>query len=117
MPLINIFYSADVPDASTKKNLLLSLSALLSREIGKPESYVMTNLVPASEMTFGGTFEPTCYVEIKNIGKFKPDQTRRLSAKISELLEQNLRVSKSRTYIEFTDATGYLWGFDGSTFG
>jgi phenylpyruvate tautomerase PptA (4-oxalocrotonate tautomerase family) len=117
MPLVNVFHSASVPDASTKRHLLLSLSTLLAQEVGKPESYVMTNLVPQSDMSFGGTLEPACYVEVKNIGKFKPDQTKRISAKLSELLEQSLGVSRARMYIEFTDATGYLWGFDGSTFG
>ena len=68
MPLVNLFCSAPVPDATTKKQLLVSLSALLARELGKPESYVMTNLVPQCEMTFGGTDEPSCYVEVKNFG-------------------------------------------------
>lgn len=117
MPLINLFCSATVPDATTKKQLLVGLSALLARELGKPESYVMTNLVSQSDMTFAGTFEPACYVEVKNIGKFKPDQTQKLSAKISDLLGQNFGISKSRIYIEFSDATGYLWGYDGATFG
>jgi phenylpyruvate tautomerase len=117
MPLINIFCSASSPDANGKKQLLVSLSALLARELGKPESYVMTNLVPQCDLTFAGTFEPACYVEVKNIGKFKPEQTQRLTARISELLGQTLGVTKSRIYVEFTDATGYLWGYDGSTFG
>jgi len=117
MPLVNLFCSAPTPDATTKKQLLVSLSALLARELGKPESYVMTNLVPQCEMTFAGTLEPACYVEVKNIGKFKPEQTQKLSAKISDLLGQSLGITKSRVYIEFSDATGYLWGYDGTTFG
>src|SRR5512138_2560209 len=117
MPVVNVFCSASAPDANGRKQLLVSLSALLTREIGKPESYVMTNLIPQCDMTFGGTFEPACYVEVKNIGKFKPEQTQRMSARISELLGQTLGVARSRIYIEFTDATGYLWGYDGSTFG
>ena len=117
MPLISLFCSATVADASAKKQLLVSLSALLARDLGKPESYVMTNLVPQGDMTFAGTFEPACYVEVKNIGKFKPEQTQKLSAGISDLIEQSLGVDKSRIYIEFSDATGYLWGYDGATFG
>ncbi len=77
----------------------------------------MTNLVPQCDMTFAGTFEPACYVEVKNIGSFKPEQTQRMSARISELLGQVLGVTQSRIYIEFTEATGYLWGYGGSTFG
>jgi len=117
MPLVNVFCSATAPDITAKRQFLVSLSALIAREVGKPESYVMTNLVPQCDMTFAGTFEPACCVELKSIGKFKPEQTQRLSARISELIGQSLGISKSRIYIEFSDATGYLWGYDGSTFG
>lgn len=117
MPLANVYYSASAPDADVRLRLLTSLSALLAREVGKPEGYVMTNLVPRCDMTFGGTFDPACYVEIKNIGKFRPEQTQRISARVCELLQQELHVAPSRTYVEFTDATGHLWGFNGSTFG
>jgi phenylpyruvate tautomerase len=117
MPLINLYSSAPSPAPEATRKLLTALSSLLSRELGKPESYVMTNLVPRAEMTFGGTFDPVCYAEIKNIGKFKPDQTKRLSSQVCDLVSQGLGVPSSRIYIEFADASGYLWGFDGGTFG
>ncbi len=117
MPLINVYSSAATPAADVVRQLLSNLSSLLAREIGKPESYVMTNLVPRTDMTFAGTFEPVCYAEVKNIGKFKPEQTERISSKVSDLLTKSLGVPRSRIYIEFSDATGYLWGFDGGTFG
>jgi phenylpyruvate tautomerase len=117
MPLINVYSSAPTPAADITRQLLSNLSSLLSREIGKPESYVMTNLVPRTDMTFAGTFEPACYAEVKNIGKFKPEQTERISSKVSDLLTKSLGVTRARIYIEFSDATGYLWGFDGGTFG
>ena len=117
MPVVNVYCSAPAPTPDATKQLLVGLSALLAREIGKPESYVMTNLIPRCEMTFGGTFEPACYVEIKNIGKFKPEQTQRMSAKLCETLHGSLGVSQARIYLEFSDATGYLWGHDGTTFG
>ncbi len=117
MPLINLYSSAPSPAPETTRQLLTSLSSLLARELGKPESYVMTNLVPHTEMTFAGSFDPTCYAEIKNVGKFKPDQTERISGKVCDLITQSLGVPRSRIYIEFADATGYLWGFNGGTFG
>ena len=117
MPLINLYSSAPAPTQESAKQLLTSLSSLLARELGKPESYVMTNLVPRTEMTFGGTFDPVCYAEVKNIGKFKPEQTERLSGLICDLITKALGVPRSRVYIEFSDATGYLWGFNGATFG
>ncbi len=116
MPLINVYSSAPVLTSEAARQLLSSLSSLLARELGKPESYVMTNLVPA-EMTFGGSFEPACYAEVKNIGKFRPEQTERMSGLLCDHFVKMLGVSRSRIYIEFADATGYLWGFNGATFG
>lgn len=117
MPLINVYSSAPAPIPEAARQLLTSLSSMLARELGKPESYVMTNLVPRTEMTFGGSFEPACYAEIKNIGKFKPEQTERISGLLCDLFMKMLGVSRSRIYIEFTDASAYLWGFNGATFG
>ena len=117
MPLISIYTSAPSPAPNVTRQLLTSLSSLLARELGKPESYVMTILVPRTEMSFGGTFDPACYAEIKNVGKFRPEQTERISSKVCDLVTQSIAVQRSRIYIEFSDATGYLWGFDGGTFG
>lgn len=71
MPFIRILTSVTFPRPSglAEDALLRDLSALLARELGKPESYVMTCLDAGARMTFAGTDEPTCYVEVKNVGK------------------------------------------------
>jgi phenylpyruvate tautomerase len=89
---------------------------LLARELGKPETYVMTCLEPRARMTFAGTDEPSCYVEVKNVGTFTPDLTSRLSAAITDRLAAGLAVAKRRIYVEFADARPHMWGFDGDTF-
>jgi phenylpyruvate tautomerase PptA (4-oxalocrotonate tautomerase family) len=115
MPLLKITTSvAPAPDHET---LLKSLSRLCAERLNKPESYVMTAIDHPSHMTFGGTDEPTCYVELKNVGNFRPELTQRLAAELCESLSQGLGVPASRIYIEFADAEGYLWGHDGGTFG
>jgi len=115
MPLLKITTSTDPSPANDK--LLANLSQLVAERLGKPESYVMTAIEHPARMTFGGTAEPTCYVELKNIGRFTPDLTERLSAELCERLSTGLGVQKGRIYIEFSDAQGYLWGHDGDTFG
>lgn len=114
MPFLRIISSADPPVNSDA--ILRALSTLLARELGKPEAYVMTCLEPRARMTFAGTDEPTCYVEVKNVGTFTPEQTSRLSAAISARLADAFGVSKDRIYIEFGDARPHLWGHDGATF-
>lgn len=115
MPLLKITTSTDPTPANDK--LLANLSKLVAERLGKPESYVMTAIEHPARMTFGGTTDPTCYVEVKNIGRFSPEKTQSLSAELCERLSAGLGVQKNRIYIEFTDAQGYLWGHDGDTFG
>jgi phenylpyruvate tautomerase len=115
MPLAKITTSAK-PAPEQKSALLGRLSKLLATELGKPEAYVMTAVEGGVAMTFGGTDAPATYVEIKNVGRFTAEQTKKLSAALCRELEAGLGVPAARTYIEFADAAGHLWGFDGDTF-
>jgi hypothetical protein len=68
-------------------------------------------------MTFGGTPEPTCFAAVKNIGRLTPDKTAKMSADLTARLSRGLQVPADRIYLEFSEALGYLWGYDGGTFG
>ncbi len=116
MPLIQIFPSVPVPEERVSP-LLVALSSTLAKHFKKPESYVMTRLAPSAPMTFGGTDEPTCYAEVKNVGKMTSAQSADLSAALTAEIGRALGVSAKRTYIEFADAEPHLWGYDGATFG
>jgi phenylpyruvate tautomerase len=115
MPLFNLFTSADLPAERTA--WLKKLSALLAQALDKPEEYVMVVLNPRPDMTFGGTSEPACYAELKNVGRFSTAEVEDLSRKLCAELAAGLAVPADRIYIEFTNADGALWGWDGSTFG
>jgi phenylpyruvate tautomerase len=117
MPLIQVFTSAPAPAADAQKALLADLSKLLSARFGKPERWVMTCLAPGLAMTFGGTPTPAAFVAVKNVGKMTGDDTETLSREICERLATGLGVARERIYIEFADAVGYLWGWNGGTFG
>lgn len=117
MPLIKVQTSiAALPNDQTTA-LLQSLSANLAQQLGKPERYVMTVLETEVPMTFAGTSEPACYVEIKSVGQMKPAQTSQMSRLFCEQIASTLGIASDRIYIEFADAQGYLWGWNGSTFG
>jgi hypothetical protein len=116
MPFINVYTSAAPPAEERANALLLALSKTLATELGKPESYVMTCLVPKTRMTFGGTDAPACYAELKNIGALSPETTSRLSKVLCGLLSKELDVPHSRIYLEFTSNEPHLFGFNGETF-
>lgn len=116
MPLIKVKSSVTAPDKSKVESLLTSLSAKLAKHLSKPESYVMTAFEADIPMTFGGTLDPVCYVEIKNIGTMKPEQTKAMSSDFCQQIESELGVPANRIYIEFADAQRHLWGWNKSTF-
>ncbi|HEY9696838.1 MAG TPA: phenylpyruvate tautomerase MIF-related protein [Trichocoleus sp.] len=116
MPLIKVQTSIAVPDKSQVETLLKQLSASLAEHLGKPESYVMTALEPNIAMTFAGTTDSVCYIEIKSVGAMTPTQTKAMSQDFCRTIEQALGVPINRTYIEFADAKGAMWGWNGSTF-
>jgi hypothetical protein len=115
MPLIQVFSSVALPPDRVAP-LLGKLSRTLALQLSKPEAYVMTRLAPTAPMTFGGTDEPACYAEVKNIGVMTPEITAKLSAAITAELGNAFGVPSHRTYIEFSDAKPHLWGYDGGTF-
>lgn len=117
MPLIKVQTSIAPPEPGVAEGLLKDLSARLAKHLGKPESYVMTILEPGVVMTFGGTTDPVCYVEIKSVGTMTANQTRSMSQEFCEQLSQTLAVPHNRIYIEFADAKGSMWGWNKSTFG
>ena len=116
MPLIKVQTSVSAPDKAQVETMLKDLSASLANHLGKPESYVMTAFDANVPMTFGGTTEPVCYIEIKSIGTMG-SKTKAMSQDFCAKVEGALGVPQNRTYIEFADAAGAMWGWNGSTFG
>ncbi|MBP0027035.1 phenylpyruvate tautomerase MIF-related protein [Roseofilum sp. Guam] len=116
MPLIKIQTSVPIPEKIAVTGLLQILSAKLAQHLGKPESYVMTAFDADVPMTFGGTSDPVCYIEVKNIGGMSPAQTQSMSQDFCEAIAENLGVPPNRTYIEFAGAEGSMWGWNGGTF-
>ena len=116
MPLLQIYSSATPPDEANRDRLMGSLSALLARELGKPERYVMVGLAPRQEIPFSKSREPACYAELKNVGELDGDHVEQLSEVLCNALSAGLGIARDRIYIEFTSVDGGMWGFDGGTF-
>jgi phenylpyruvate tautomerase len=117
MPLINVYTSAKPPSEDKSQKLLRDLSKTLAHLLGKPESYVMTCLVPQTRMTFAGSFDPACLVEIKSIGGITRESATRLTEAVCKEVYEILGVPTNRIYVMLEDVPAHMWGFDGSTFG
>ena len=112
MPLINV--KTSITNIEDPEGLLKDLSMELSKLTGKPEQYVMTLLQTSVPMTFAGSKEPCCYVEIKSIGSIDPST---MTSAFCKLIGNKTGISSQRIYIAFEDIPASLWGWDGKTFG
>ena len=112
MPLINV--KTSIPNVENSEQLLKSLSKELSNLTGKPEQFVMTLLQTKVPMTFAGTMEPCCYVEIKSIGSIDAPK---MTAAFCKLIEDATGITSQRIYIGFEDIPARLWGWNERTFG
>lgn len=114
MPYLLIKTNA-TPAADAINPLLQKASQQVAEALGKPERYVMVDLEHTCPMLFGGSAAPLAYLELKSIGLPK-DRTAELSALLARLLQEELGIAADRVYIEFIDAAGPLWGWNGATF-
>ncbi len=112
MPLISLKTSLN--EIQEEDALLKELSSKLSSLTNKPEKYVMTILEKNLPMTFSGSNEPCCFVEIKSIGSIK---AKVMSEVISNVISKKISIPLDRIYINFEDIDPNNWGFNGGTFG
>ena len=90
------------------------ISKMVSDLTGKPENYVMTMIQIDNSMTFAGTDEPCCFIQVKSIGSLEPSS---MSKSLCEIIACKTNINTKRIYIEFVDVKASHWGFDCSTFG
>ena len=114
MPYLKIQTNREVKE-NTRQDILKKSSLLVSKNLGKPEKYVMVRFDPPQPMMFAGTTAPCAYLELKSIGL--PDsKTRALSKVLCQFLHDELDIPPDRVYIEFINAESSMWGWDGDTF-
>jgi phenylpyruvate tautomerase PptA (4-oxalocrotonate tautomerase family) len=75
----------------------------------------MTCFVDAT-LTFAGSDEPCCLLQVANIGQLQADDTRRLSEALCGSVAEALSMDSSRIYIWFNDVERHMWGYAGRTF-
>ena len=114
MPMLKIQTNA-VLSADDGKALVAEASRAVAALLGKPERYVMVSLETEATMAFAGDTSPLAYLEMKSVG-LPQGNTTALSKALCDLVKTKLGVPTDRIYIEFADAKGALWGWNGGTF-
>ena len=116
MPLIKMQTSVKCSDEQ-KRCLALELSKVCSLCTKKTESYVQAIVEDDAVIAFAGKIANSAFIEVKGIGGLTPAVNKDLSAAISKVLEDKLKIRPSEVYINFTEVSASNWGCNGSTFG
>ena len=98
-----------------ERSVLQDASALVAKELSKPEEFVMVALQPNTPMMFAGTDDPVAFLELKSIG-LPADKTKRLSRTLCDLINRHLGIRPERVYVKFIDVLHSMWGWKGDTF-
>lgn len=115
MPLLTLVCSEPV-EREKAQQVLSALSKWVAEALGKPERFVATCLTTGAAMTFAGSAEPTCLVELANVGRLEPELTERMSRELCRRIGQELSVPVDRIYVRFSEIERHLWGHSAGTF-
>ena len=115
MPLLKLETTV-VLSEDKRQALLASLSKIVAETIGKPQQYVMVAASQAA-MQMSGSPGNAAFVDVRSLGGLTGDVNRKLSQKVSQLLNDSLGIPPNRIYLNFTDVQARHWGWNGSTFG
>ena len=114
MPYIRIETNKEI-DHTAVQETLKKTSRFVSDLLGKPDQWVMISISHGKPMMFGGSTQPTAYVEIKSIG-LPEDKCPDFSRDLCGFLESEFDVPTDRTYIDFCDINGKMFGWNRGTF-
>merc|ERR1719483_805734 len=82
---------------------LKDLSSSLAATTGKPEMYMVVQVIPDVHMMFGGTDEPCANGFFMCIGKMGPEENKIHAANLYPVICKHLNIQEDRMYILFSD--------------
>ncbi len=113
MPYLKIQTNVKIGD---KQKWMSEATTLLSDMLGKPSAYIMVVIQDEQAMMFAGGSGPLAFAELKSIG-LPENETKALSSRLCDFIESTTGIPSDRIYIEFSNARGHMFGWNGSTFG
>ena len=114
MPYIRTTVSKEIT-GEKRENLKKKLGNAIALIPGKSESWLMLALEDKVNMYFKGDgSQDYAYVEVNIFGSASDAAYDRLTAAISEIINEELGIDRSNIYIKYEEAEH--WGWNGSNF-
>ena len=113
MPMIKAEVTMPLP--VEKRDVLKAEFGKAISVMGKPETYLMVNLVENQDLYFGGKkLDKGAYVEVKVLGSVDSGASSKMTAKVCEILEKELGIPGNAVYVSYWGTTN--WGWNGNNF-
>ena len=113
MPMIKV--ETTVSLSEEKRDILKAELGKAISIMGKPESYLMINLVDNQDLYFGGNkLDKGAFVEVKALGNIDAGQSDKMTAKVCEILNTQLGISGDVVYVAYFGTSN--WGWNGRNF-
>lgn len=93
-----------------ERTLVDQLGAAISLLPGMKADYLMVRLEDNCRLFFGGSSD-CVFVEIDRFGTIPEEASRAMTARISQIIEETLGISRDRTYLKYTENP--YWGCHG----
>ena len=113
MPLALVYLGTKVSD-DVKGEIAKEAMKILSEVIGKPIIYCSSQVCD-SVGGFAGNVEPSVFIDVKSVGGLQGKQ-KELSDRFCSLIESKTSVKGDKVYLNFTELSGGMWGFNHKTF-
>lgn len=110
MPHIHVNASGPI-SAQQEQMLVTEIGEAISLLPGMKPAYLMIHLDENCHLYFGGTGD-CAFVEVDRFGKIPEDASRRLTARLSEIIEKILTISRDRIYVKYAESP--YWGCHGN---
>ena len=113
MPMIKVETTVSLTEE--KRNVLKTELGKAISIMGKPESYLMINLVDNQDLYFAGKkMDKGAFVEVKALGNIDASQSDKMTSKVCEILNAQLKIPGDAVYVAYFGTSN--WGWNGSNF-
>lgn len=101
-------------DKDQNLELMKKATSFLSGIMNKPEQVIMVAIKPGKPCIFGGTDDPTAFVQVKSLG-LEIGRCPEYSNKLCGFIENEMGIPMDRVFIDFANIDGKLFGYNGTT--
>lgn len=116
MPYINCVTSVKLEE-NKKEKLKKAFGKLIENLPGKTEQWLFVGFNDSQSLYFRGEKQDSAaIVEVKIFGDAEKKHKEKLTAEICKLLNEELEIPGSKTYVVFYEVTDGNWGWNGGLF-